>query len=271
MKKKNCKILVCTHKDFNYVANDSFFPILVGSSKNNAKSEYQRDDEGDNISNKNKNYCELTGLYWAWKNLENYDYIGLCHYRRYFNFKSKKNRQVTNQQFVSSIRDYSFEESFIEDFDVILSKPIIYPETNQTFYYKSHIPEDLKLLQDIIYENYPDYIRAYKNVMNRNVLYPYNMFIMNKENFNNYCEWLFAVLDKLESQLIVSHYPYQARVFGFLSERLLNVYVEHHNFRKKEIGIDLIVNNAKNSSVVQEFTQKFLKKTVFFLQKKIDY
>ena len=271
MKKKNCKILVCTHKDFNYVANDSFFPILVGSSKNNAKSEYQRDDEGDNISNKNKNYCELTGLYWAWKNLNDYDYIGLCHYRRYFNFKGKKNGQVTEEDFSSNINDYDFAEAFIENVDIILPKPIIYHETNQMFYYRSHIPEDLKLLQEIIYKNYPEYIRAYKNVMNRNFLHPYNMFITKKEIFNNYCEWLFDVLEKLETQLIVSHYPYQARVFGFLSERLLNVYVEHHNFRKKEIGIDLIVNNAKNSSVVQEFTQKFLKKTVFFLQKKIDY
>ena len=67
--------------------NDVYMPLQVGKALSDVDLGVQGDDEGDNISTKNPNYCELTGLYWAWKNLKDADYIGLAHYRRYFDFK----------------------------------------------------------------------------------------------------------------------------------------------------------------------------------------
>lgn len=83
---KNYKIIVATHKQFTMPADtDLYLPIHVGS-EGKEKLGYQCDNEGDNISSLNPYYCELTGLYWAWKNLE-CDYLGLVHYRRYFTAK----------------------------------------------------------------------------------------------------------------------------------------------------------------------------------------
>ena len=76
------KILVAAHKKYWMPDDSVFLPIQVGAALHLALG-YVPDNTGDNISAKNPNYCELTALYWAWKNLD-CEYIGLCHYRRYF-------------------------------------------------------------------------------------------------------------------------------------------------------------------------------------------
>ena len=91
----NIKIIVATHKKYWMPSDPVYFPIHVGAEgKKDPMGHpldlgYIKDNTGENISDKNKNYCELTGLYWAWKNL-NADYIGLAHYRRHFTVKNKK-------------------------------------------------------------------------------------------------------------------------------------------------------------------------------------
>ena len=84
----NCKILVCCHKDDIYVNQEPYLPLQVGKALSDLDLGLLGDNTGDNISVKNKSYCELTGLYWAWKNLKGIDVIGLCHYRRYFDKRS---------------------------------------------------------------------------------------------------------------------------------------------------------------------------------------
>ena len=82
----NVKILVCCHKKDVFATQYPYLPIQVGKAISNIDLGIRGDDTGDNISNKNASYCEMTGMYWAWKNLKNVDVIGLCHYRRYFDF-----------------------------------------------------------------------------------------------------------------------------------------------------------------------------------------
>jgi len=84
-KVKNIKIIVASHKKYQMPEDDMYLPLHVGA-EGKEKLGYQGDNTGDNISIKNPYFCELTGLYWAWKNLEA-DYIGLVHYRRYFSIK----------------------------------------------------------------------------------------------------------------------------------------------------------------------------------------
>ena len=82
MKDYTVKIIVAAHKPYEMPTDSMYIPVHVGAfGKENIG--YQRDDEGENISGLNPYFCELTGLYWAWKNLDA-DYIGLIHYRRYF-------------------------------------------------------------------------------------------------------------------------------------------------------------------------------------------
>ena len=85
-RKPNVKILVCCHKQDVCATEPPYFPIQVGKAISQVDLGIQGDDTGDNISHKNASYCELTGMYWAWKNLKDVDVIGLCHYRRYFDF-----------------------------------------------------------------------------------------------------------------------------------------------------------------------------------------
>ena len=89
MNKTDTKILVCCHTNDIYKSDEQYFPIHVGKEISDKIINIQGDNTGDNISEKNKSFCELTGMYWAWKNLPKSDYIGLCHYRRYFDFTSK--------------------------------------------------------------------------------------------------------------------------------------------------------------------------------------
>ena len=86
MKNDNIKIIVCCHKNDIYRDSDIYLPVHVGKANTELSLNMQGDNVGDNISEKNLSYCELTGMYWAWKNLKGVDFIGLCHYRRYFDF-----------------------------------------------------------------------------------------------------------------------------------------------------------------------------------------
>ena len=86
MGEKNVKIMIASHKRYRMPTDSMYLPVHVGAAgKENIG--YQRDDEGQNISELNPYFCELTGIYWAWKNLE-CGYLGLAHYRRHFKGKS---------------------------------------------------------------------------------------------------------------------------------------------------------------------------------------
>jgi len=82
--KKRVTIIVAAHKKYRMPEDPMYLPLYIGAATGRRQDPgYQRDDEGENISAKNPCYCELTGLYWAWKHLDS-DYIGLAHYRRHF-------------------------------------------------------------------------------------------------------------------------------------------------------------------------------------------
>ena len=221
---KELKIFIATHKIFINRTNNPYIPLYVGKS-NKEDLEYLGDDTGDNISSKNANYCELTGLYWIWKNVE-VEYVGLCHYRRYF---------VNSLGF--SLKEATVLE-LLKAYDIIL--PNKYKGTNSIIceYEKAHYIKDLEMSRDIINNRYPDYLNDFDIVMARDYGYYYNMFISNKELANQYCEWLFSILFELGDIIDISNYDsYQQRVFGFLSERLMNVWIEHKNLKIKEFPV----------------------------------
>lgn len=225
----NIKILVATHKTYWMPEDEIYYPIQVGCAINGNNLGYARDDSGDNISSKNKNYCELTGLYWAWKNLDA-DYIGLAHYRRHFTVRKGSDKQslpITSTEL----------EALLKNNDVILPrKRYYYIETSYSQYIHAHHQEDLDTTESIIKELYPDYLDSYKKVMGMTKAHRFNMFIMKKDIFDSYCEWLFNILFELEKRLDISEYsPNDARVFGFVGERLLDVWILRNQIEYKEI------------------------------------
>ena len=177
------KIYIITHKNFNerYDAN-VYYPLLVGANKNSCDIAKVKDNTGDNISNENPYFCELTGLYWIWKNVSE-DIVGVCHYRRFFT----KNRYI-----------------FCNRFERL----------------------------------YPEYINDVNWFEQEKIGYCYNMMISKKEIFDQYCEWLFSILFEVEKQIDISNYDsYNKRVYGFLSERLINVWVHHQGLKVKEVPV----------------------------------
>lgn len=233
------KILVATHKKYWMPKDSVYVPVQVGAALHPALG-YTPDNTGDNISSKNPNYCELTGLYWAWKNLD-CQYIGLCHYRRYFGRKVHTKDIEKKKEAIFHRADY---ERLLQKYDVILPvKRNYYIETVRSQYEHAHYKKDLDEVEKIISEKYPGYSDAFTRVMNRRRLHILNMFVMKKSLFAEYCSWLFDILFELEKRTDLSGYDtYEARLFGFMSERLFNVWLERQNLKKCEVPVVFLEN-----------------------------
>lgn len=229
MSRKEILLIVATHKDYWMPEDDIYLPLHVGREGKEDLG-YAGDNTGDNISRKNANYCELTGLYWAWKNLDA-DYIGLAHYRRHFSYKgargTKQERVIKKEQLQKILRHT----------DVVLPTPRnYYIETNYSQYVHAHHAEDLEITRAIIKEKYPEYLLAYDMSMKKTYGHRFNMFIMKRDKFDAYCSWLFDILFELETRLDISKYSQNdARVFGFVSERLLDVWLNTNRIRYVEL------------------------------------
>lgn len=219
MKQTKVKIIIATHKKYRMPKDKMYLPLHVGAEGKKNLS-YQKDNVGDNISSKNASYCELTGLYWAWKNL-NVDYIGLVHYRRYF---GKKKRDLYSG--ILSYKDILDDLGKIKVF--IPKKRRYYIETLYSHYAHTHYAEHLDITREIIEEKYPEYLIEYDQVMKQRWGYMFNMMIMDVTLLNEYCEWLFDILLELEKRVDSTNLSgFQGRFYGRVSEIIFNVWLKH--------------------------------------------
>lgn len=227
---KKIKMYVVGHKMFNPPKDDIYYPIQVGKQFTKNELGFLSDDIGDNISDKNKTFCELTAVYWIWKNDIDADVVGLCHYRRYYS----KSKLFANQRYFLNRNDI---ENILKKYDVIVTEKMSWHVSVREFYSLCEGKDkDLEATRHIICKKYPEYIDSFDKIMNGNSAFYCNMVICPKEKWNKYCEWLFDILFDLESQLDLSSYTVEeARVFGYLSELLLNVWIDHNKLTYKEV------------------------------------
>ncbi len=227
----NIKVIVATHKKYRMPQDDIYLPLHVGSEGKESIG-FAGDNTGENISTKNPFWCELTGLYWAWKNVD-YEYLGLVHYRRHFKGKTKGDDKFSKIIIKSEVED------LLKQTDIILPRKRHYfIETLYSHYKHTHYVKDLQETKKILENKYPQYVRTFDTVMKRKSAHMFNMFIMKKEHVNNYCNFVFDVLFELEKRIDISGYnKYQARVFGFISELLLDVWIEQNNLTYKEVSV----------------------------------
>ena len=239
----NIKIIVAAHKKYSMPADRCYLPLHVGK-KEKADLGYQGDDVGDNISEKNPYYCELTGLYWAWKNLDA-DYIGLAHYRRHFANRIRKMMFWKKDPFDAVLTEKEIRK-LLKKSDIILpAKRHYYIENLYSHYAHTHYEEHLILTRKIIEQRTPEYLSAYDKVMKQTSGHMFNMFIMSKEKCNAYCSWLFPILEELEQQVDYTHYdPFQQRLFGRVSELLLNVWIQKNQYHYQTVPFINIVLNT---------------------------
>lgn len=249
-------IYVATHKAYKFPNDENYIPLHVGREKSTTALPYLGDDSGESISDLNESFCELTGLYWIWKNC-NAPLVGLVHYRRYFDYHHK----LTHVNYNAVATSDDFHE-FDEGCDIIVPNKRVFGEdlSVKQHYARIHREKDLDVTRDIIARRCPDYLEAFDSVMVQKEMFACNMFIAKNHVMQNYSSWLFDILFLAHKEIDSSTYEdnYQKRVFGFLSERLFNVWIEKN---KNEIQ----VSHREIVEISEKIT--FSKKYKFFIKK----
>lgn len=228
-------IYVVTHKNISLKLPENY--KIIGVGNNSIINEDLHDNTGDNISSKNKNYCELTALYWLWKN-SNDDIVGLEHYRRMFLNDNINEIGLLSEDEILSI---------MSKYDIIV--PTLFDNNTRTVYQhyvEDHKKRDIELVQNIISSKYPEYNSSFNQVMNSKYEYGFNMLITRKDILDEYSQWLFDILFDLENKVDISKYDeYQKRIYGFLSERLFNVWLKYKKYNVKENVIANILDSKE--------------------------
>lgn len=231
---KNAKILIALHKTYEVPKEELYLPLHVGAEGKEDIGIEEKDNVGENISAKNPFYSELTGVYWAWKNLDA-DYVGLVHYRRYFTGKHKflvngKTKGILSSEEVNKLLDKH---------DVIVPKKRkYYIETLYSHYAHSMYVEPLDITGEIIKEKYPNYYAEFEALKKRRSAHMFNMFVMKRDIFEEYSKWLFDILFELEKRVDSSKYDkFHSRFYGRVSELLLDVFLRTNKISCKEVGL----------------------------------
>lgn len=244
------RIYVMTHKAIEPISNDIYLPLHVGK-KGKEDLGYPGDDTGDSISEKNNHYCELTGLYWIWKNVR-CDIVGICHYRRFF----VKDEHILEKDYI---------EKTLQSYDLIIPDSRCSEQGSMMEHYAAkHDVEDLLLCGQIIREKYPEYFQAFQTALHANLISIGNMWITRKPVFDRYCKWLFDILFEAEKRIDFSKYDdYQGRVMGFLSERLFRVWLLNQEYFAREEPVRMIETKdfSKDMNEVQ-LKYRYIKTTL---------
>lgn len=222
-------IIVVTHKPYDITKKRPYHPIIVGKGEFQIEGAW-RDNSEENIASKNPFYCELTALYWFWKNqMKNYKYVGLCHYRRMFSVSMFSNKE-------KNLLDEKTIEKDLENHDIILPTKFNWRIPVEKMYYVTGqgLKKDYELTRKAIEELYPDYLNEFDRVSEQKSASYCNMFIMDAQKADEYCKWLFDILAYVEERVDMAGYSDQEkRIYGYLSEILMNVWVYKNNLSIK--------------------------------------
>lgn len=235
----NTCVTVVTHKIFDdsvlRLNSIGYKVVKVGRGVSDADAKSRGwlcDDTGDNVSNENPYYCELTALYWNWKNLTE-DITGLVHYRRFF-----VNYKPNSKGLADDILSVGDMERILKKKKIILPFPFIKVPNCSVLYRNKPKNEQDKhwvLLEEIIHENYPDFVEAFEHVIyDCKTTYYLNMFITTRQLMNEYCTWLFDVLKRYDERISAMGKERIPRVDGYLSETLLHIWVVKM-FKRSEV------------------------------------
>lgn len=223
-------VVVATHKPYAMPQDPLYLPLHVGAEGKESIG-FVGDNTGDHISAKNPQFCELTGLYWAWKNVDA-DYIGLAHYRRHFCGKGRGeplSRVLTAQE----------AQHLLAGKDGLLPKKRnYYIETLYSHYAHTMHVEPLDVAGEIIREKYPAYVAAFEELKHRRSAHMFNMMVLRRDHLDAYCTWLFDILFELERRVDTAAYDaFHGRFFGRVSELLLDVWLSEQHLDLVEVPV----------------------------------
>ena len=258
-----CKIAVCYHRENDYyLNNDLLIPVFLGGSSH-ANSMLHYDNTGDNISDKNYLYCELTGTYWLWKNVQA-DVKGLFHYRRvltdrtsvlkpvklklschYYKLKSlfsnrsfliqdKRKIRDTNEYMKEAKLFASKIPSLFNNKNIDLLAPtnmVSFIVTNKQRFNEILDRDFIALIIRIVEEQAPKYIDVFKETLSATTMTYANIIVARNAIFDDYCKYLFSVLFAVEKAIIDEGYWHDlhekslSRRFGYIGELLTSSFV----------------------------------------------
>ncbi len=189
------------------------------------------DNTGENISRKNPSYCELTVQYWAWKNVD-CDVCGLFHQRRYLDFSGtpcQRPYRILDTPDEHTVQTLGLDSvaDWTDQYPIIASARENLYESVEAFYNRNDRRQfdDIKLLREVIADLYPAYSSSAEQYFRGTMSYFCNIFVMEKQQFDRYSQWLFDILFEYEKRKPKELcYP---REMGKLGERLFGVYMTY--------------------------------------------
>lgn len=226
-------VFVATHVKCNPPQDPVYVPLHVGR-KGKADLGYLGDDTGENISDLNFLYGELTGLFWIWQNVHDMDYVGLCHYRRYF---------INSQKQAMEKREYL---ELLERYDAIVPKHAECEDSYYRHFSMSHNSRDLDAVERALKRIYPSYAEAYDQAMRGRIYYWGNLVVTSLPILKAYAEWLFQIFAEASEEIDISGYDdYHKRVYGFLSEQMFYVFALANNLSLCETAVGVSEEKAE--------------------------
>lgn len=237
----------------NYVT-----PVQAGAALADIHLPMQGDDTGDNISQLNRFYSELTVAYWVYKNADRSiaDAWGLVHYRRYlitpryrwfYQLRSRYYCRTSQEKLNSLLTEelYLFLQQQLADKEVLIQKPIwAKKEGKKVFnirdaYYADHIGNDYDITMQVVRELYPEYAASIEAYNKTYLLCFNNVMIARWDVWDAYLDFLFKVLGEVTNRINIYKDGYQTRVFGFLAERLQNLFIYHNQLKAGHLTLGL--------------------------------
>ena len=232
MFKHHLKIYIVTHKPCSIPSDGILTPLHVGRSVSPYKDEMswmQGDDTGANISSKNGSYCEMTAHYWIWKNVHDTEYVGVCHYRRFFGIDLSAN----------TINDV------LADADVLMVEPSWHVDSVYSYFAKFMGAENMTILSMVMKKRFPGYFDTLEKICDGIEFHPFNMLLCRKGLFDDYYQWMFTILEECERYVKPAPYTNARRTLAYMAELLTGVYFIHRQLRIKTVPYDMIENGQK--------------------------
>ena len=230
----NCRLFISCHQKASFPQNELLAPVQVGTALSAERFDgFLYDDDGENISCKNRSYCELTAQYWAWKNADA-EYLGFFHYRRFLYPDCTAGRpyrieEEPTQQLLDKLGYAGFED-LIGQYDLIapMGENMFVPVREHYARAPHHYGKNLDTVEAIIREKHPDMVGAMESYLSGTVAYFGNIYIMSRAVFHAYCAWLFPILEEFDRRTDISGYSAQEkRVDGYLAERMFGIYLTY--------------------------------------------
>ncbi len=233
----NISVYIMTHRKCPLPSDPIYKPMHVGHAISGDLG-YPGDDTGDSISEYNPLFGELTGIYWIWRNDSSSEIIGICHYRRYF---MNDDHKILNANEITSL---------LNNHDIITSTRPEGTDTSYNTYAASHNAADYDILGKCIHSLCPEYDPSFEWFKNQRSGCFGNLTIMPKDLYDSYCEWMFGILFEASDHIDVSGYDlYHRRVYGFLSEILMNIWIHHNDIHAYECPVMFTAEKAETTEL----------------------